>query len=189
MRLRASACGDIFAFVFARGDSNCALLSLLCIDDAVGECLLAAMREVLQDAASEQVMAAWTEAYGFLAAAFIETETKIRETLAAAEGGFEGFKEMEVLRVEDAGDAKRFILVVAGGKVPVHAAGQYVGVALDDVEGVGKTMTSVAIDATSTEFLSLLVQPGKEKATIHLLTKISDGDKLIVSMPCGKVPS
>ena len=43
----------------------------------VGESLLGAIKEVLGDAATPEIMDAWEEAYGFLAKVFIERETAI----------------------------------------------------------------------------------------------------------------
>ena len=43
----------------------------------VGESLLAAIKQVLGDAATDEIMAAWAEAYGFLAEVFIAREQEI----------------------------------------------------------------------------------------------------------------
>ncbi|OKH17861.1 globin domain-containing protein [[Limnothrix rosea] IAM M-220] len=43
----------------------------------IGECLLAAMQDVLGDAATPEIMAAWTEAYNSLADIFINREKEI----------------------------------------------------------------------------------------------------------------
>ncbi len=43
----------------------------------IGECLLAAMKDVLGDAATPEVMEAWTEAYNSLADIFITREKEI----------------------------------------------------------------------------------------------------------------
>ena len=43
----------------------------------IGECLLAAMKDVLGDAATPEVMEAWSEAYNHLADIFIQREKEI----------------------------------------------------------------------------------------------------------------
>ena len=43
----------------------------------VGECLLIAIKEVLQDAASDEVIEAWGKAYGAIADFYINIEAKI----------------------------------------------------------------------------------------------------------------
>lgn len=56
----------------------------------VAENLLWAIKEVLGDAATPEIMKAWGEAYWFLANIFIKRETEIREGRAAEPGGWEG---------------------------------------------------------------------------------------------------
>jgi nitric oxide dioxygenase len=46
----------------------------------VGECLLQAIKDVLGNAATEEVMTAWTEAYQALAEVFINREQQIYQT-------------------------------------------------------------------------------------------------------------
>ncbi|KOP25961.1 bacitracin resistance protein BacA [Hapalosiphon sp. MRB220] len=46
----------------------------------VGKCLLQAIQDVLGDAATEQVMTAWTEAYQILAEVFINREQQIYQS-------------------------------------------------------------------------------------------------------------
>lgn len=50
----------------------------------VGECLLQAIRDVLGDVATEEVMAAWTEAYQVLADIFINREQQIYQAISQA---------------------------------------------------------------------------------------------------------
>ena len=45
----------------------------------VGTCLLKAIKKVLGDAATPEIMDAWAAAYFFLADIFIDAENKIRE--------------------------------------------------------------------------------------------------------------
>ncbi len=57
----------------------------------IGECLLAAMKDVLGDAATPEVMEAWTEAYNSLASIFINREKEIyREQDAAIKAELAG---------------------------------------------------------------------------------------------------
>jgi len=46
----------------------------------VGEALLLAIKDVLGDTASEEVMNAWAEAYGFLSTVFINKEAELSKT-------------------------------------------------------------------------------------------------------------
>ena len=47
----------------------------------VGECLLQAIKDVLGDAATEEIMTAWTEAYQALAGVFINREQQIYQSV------------------------------------------------------------------------------------------------------------
>ena len=50
----------------------------------VGECLLQAIQDVLGDAATEQIITAWTEAYQVLAEVFINRERQIYQNALAS---------------------------------------------------------------------------------------------------------
>lgn len=50
----------------------------------IGECLLQAMKDVLGDAATPEIMEAWTEAYGALADVFIKRERELYKEKAGA---------------------------------------------------------------------------------------------------------
>ncbi|MDJ0532868.1 MAG: globin domain-containing protein [Xenococcaceae cyanobacterium MO_207.B15] len=54
----------------------------------VGECLLQAMQDVLRDAATEEVMTAWSEAYQALAEVFINREQQIYQTASNSKLNF-----------------------------------------------------------------------------------------------------
>src|SRR5690606_13421513 len=58
----------------------------------VGENLLASIREVLGEGATDEVIDAWAEAYGFLAEILTGREKQIYTENAQKPGGWEGFK-------------------------------------------------------------------------------------------------
>src|SRR5690606_41634485 len=62
----------------------------------VGKHLLVAIKDVLGDAATDEVIAAWAEAYGLLAKIFIEREAQIYAEQAAAPGGWNGYRPFGV---------------------------------------------------------------------------------------------
>ena len=67
----------------------------------VGACLLAAIREVLgADVATDEIIAAWAEAYGALAQLLIDAEEQVYAATAALPGGWRGQREMVVARKE-----------------------------------------------------------------------------------------
>ena len=65
----------------------------------VGACLLRAIREVLgADVATDEVIAAWGEAYGALAQLLIDAEALVYATTAAQPGGWRGTRALRVVR-------------------------------------------------------------------------------------------
>ena len=56
----------------------------------VGECLLAAISEVLGEAATEEVISAWAEAYQQLASLLIDAEERVYQAREAQPGGWRG---------------------------------------------------------------------------------------------------
>lgn len=61
----------------------------------VGENLLAAIKEVLGDAATDEIINAWAEAYGVIADVFIQVEEELYQN-AEANGGWRLFKPFKV---------------------------------------------------------------------------------------------
>ena len=96
----------------------------------VGENLLASIREVLGEAATDDIINAWAEAYGFLADILIGREAQIYKEQAQAPGGWEDFKFFRVMRKEKESDIiTSFYLVPAdGSKLPAFKPGQYITV-------------------------------------------------------------
>jgi len=99
----------------------------------VAEALLGAIKDVLGDAATEEVLEAWGEAYWFLADLLTAREANIYSRLAAAPGGWNGWREFTVeITTPESEVIRSFILVPAnGGPVIRHRPGQYLTFALD----------------------------------------------------------
>jgi len=103
----------------------------------VGENLLAAIREVLGAGATDEVINAWGEAYGFLAEIMIGRERQIYQQNARKPGGWEGFKTFRVLRKErESSNITSFYLVSADGTPPPSfQPGQYITVRVATPDG------------------------------------------------------
>ncbi|WP_445679343.1 NO-inducible flavohemoprotein [Radicibacter daui] len=93
----------------------------------VAAALLGAIKEVLGEAATDEVLAAWGEAYWFLAHILMGREQVIRDTIIARDGGWEGWRDFAVVaKVPESSTITSFVLRPAdGGKVLRHRAGQY----------------------------------------------------------------
>lgn len=93
----------------------------------VATALLGAIKAVLGDAATEEILAAWGEAYWFLANILIAREDRIYHELVAADGGWNGWRDFRVEKVvQESSVISSFILRPTDGKGVIrHRPGQY----------------------------------------------------------------
>lgn len=115
---------------------------------AVAEALLGAIKGVLGAAATDEILAAWGEAYWFLADLLMAREASIYSRLAAAPGGWNGWRAFTVESARPESEVIRsFVLVPAdGGPVMRHRPGQYLTFALD-VPGAGRLKRNYSISS------------------------------------------
>ncbi|MDV2988034.1 NO-inducible flavohemoprotein [Methylorubrum extorquens] len=99
----------------------------------VADALLAAIGDVLGEAATPEICAAWGEAYWFLAELLIGREATIYRELAARPGGWNGWRNFVVESVTAESETIRsFVLVPEDGQsVLRHEPGQYLGFLFD----------------------------------------------------------
>lgn len=162
----------------------------------VGKHLLAAIQEVMGDAATDEILAAVGEAYQLLADVCIERERQIYEEQRAATGGWNGYRSFVVDRKEPESDViTSFYLKPAdGADIPAWLPGQYITVKIDH-----------PTTPTSPRNYSLSNQPGsdhfrisvKREASLtadapaglvstYLHDEIQAGDTLQIGPPCGE---
>ncbi|RVT90920.1 NO-inducible flavohemoprotein [Sphingomonas crocodyli] len=93
----------------------------------VANALLAAIKDVLGDAATDEVLAAWGEAYWFLADVLKAREVVLRDEIQAAQGGWNGWRRFVVAdKIRESSTITSFILRPEdGGPVLRHKPGQY----------------------------------------------------------------
>ncbi|WP_327753680.1 NO-inducible flavohemoprotein [Sphingobium sp. SJ10-10] len=93
----------------------------------VGEALLGAIKAVLGDAATDEILTAWGEAYWFLANILIAREVRIYTAQKDTTGGWNGWRDFRVQEVvRESSVINSFILRPAdGGAVMAHLPGQY----------------------------------------------------------------
>lgn len=93
----------------------------------VGEYLLLAIKEVLGDAATDDIMTAWEKAYAVIAQVFIDVEKQMYAEAAEQEGGWDGFKDFVVVdKVKESEVITSFYLEAKDGNIlPSYEAGQY----------------------------------------------------------------
>lgn len=93
----------------------------------VGEALLGAIKAVLGEAATDDILAAWGEAYWFLADILIAREERVYGEQLGAPGGWNGWREFRIEQiVRESSVISSFILrPVDDRRVIEHKAGQY----------------------------------------------------------------
>lgn len=93
----------------------------------VADALLAAIADVLGDAATDDIMTAWGEAYWSLAEILMGREKTLYTEAATVEGGWSGWRDFVVAdRTVESGVITSFLLRPADGKpIALHRPGQY----------------------------------------------------------------
>lgn len=161
----------------------------------VGENLLASIREVLGEAATEDVIDAWAAAYGQLAEVFIQREKAIY-TEQDERFGWSGFKPFVVTRREAESDniVSIYLEPADGQPLAAHQPGQYVSIrlhtaddelamrnySLSNAPGASAYRISVKREAGHGEG----VAGGKASNRVH--DALAVGDRVELSPPCGE---
>ncbi|MCB5364204.1 NO-inducible flavohemoprotein [Pusillimonas sp. CC-YST705] len=96
----------------------------------VGKHLLASIREVLGEAASDELIEAWAAAYGQLADLLIAEEARLYSKVSSQPGGWSGWRAFRIdEKVQESAEITSFYLAPCdGGEVPAYQPGQYVSV-------------------------------------------------------------
>ena len=161
----------------------------------VGEYLLGAIKEVLGDAATDDIINAWAEAYGVIADAFIGIERDMYTVAAEQDGGWTDYKEFTVTdKVQESDVITSFYLRPAdGNKVPTYSPGQYITVRVK-IPGEPYLLNrqySLSV-APGQEYFRISVKKEAEgethegKVSNYLHKSIQIGDKLEVTAPAGE---
>lgn len=159
----------------------------------VGAHLLIAMKEVLGDAATDEIIQAWSDAYGVIADAFISVERSMYQTTAEQVNGWNYFKDFVVARkVKESDVITSFYLKPAdGSNVPTYIPGQYISVRVS-IPGEKYTMIrqySLSQASKPDEFrISVKREADNDPngiVSIYLHKQVDEGDRLEVSAPAG----
>lgn len=154
----------------------------------VGSNLLASIREVLGEGASDEILAAWEEAYEFLAEILIARERQIYAEQSGAAGGWEGFKPFRIARkVEESEVITSFHLEPAAGEgLPAFKPGQYLTVRIPH-PATGTTMRNYSIsNAPGEGCLRISVKREPHGFVSGYLHGLSEGARIEVGPPCGE---
>lgn len=159
----------------------------------VGENLLAAIKIVLGDAATPEIMDAWEEAYGDLAVLFIAKEEGIYAIKEKTEGGFRGTKEFSVVeKVEESEVITSFYLKRKDGTpVPEFLAGQYIALTIEIPNTDHKHTRNYSLsDSVDKDYLRISIkkEAGNPDGIVsnYLHSDVVVGDTLTIGMPSGE---
>ncbi|KIY20928.1 NO-inducible flavohemoprotein [Mesobacillus subterraneus] len=160
----------------------------------VGKYLLLGIKEVLGDAATDEIIHAWTEAYDVIADAFISVEAEMYDEAASQNGGWKGFRPFIVAnKVEESEVITSFYLKPIDGKaLASFKPGQYISIKLE-IEGEEFThirQYSLS-DAPGKDYyrISVKKEAGIEtpdgKVSNYLHNSVEEGEVLQISAPAG----
>jgi nitric oxide dioxygenase len=162
----------------------------------VGKHLLAAIKDVLGDAASEEVVAAWGEAYGLLAKIFIDREAEIYRQQAAAAGGWNGYRRFVVARKTPENEiiTSFYLRPGDGGPLPAFRPGQYITVKVDPTKLSTPPRNYSLSDRPGLDHFRISVkrEPGSTASapdglvSNYLHDRVREGDVLDLGPPCGE---
>ncbi|KAA1042636.1 flavohemoprotein [Macrococcus equipercicus] len=155
----------------------------------VGEHLIYAIKEVLGDAATPDIIAAWTEAYGEIADVFIQMEKALYE-----EEEWHDFKPFKVTAIkQESAYIKSFTVTpVNDMKLKPVVPGQYITVKVQPEDEQNDMLRHYSICTHDiTDGIQFAVKrdvAGTEKGIVsnYLHDKVTVGDELLLSAPAGE---
>lgn len=161
----------------------------------VGQHLLGAIKTVLGDAATDEIIEAWGEAYGVIANAFIGIERDLEVQAAEQSGGWNDFRAFRVERkVRESEVITSFYLMPVNGQpIAEFTSGQYVSV---KITIPGEPYTHIRqyslSDAPGKPYYRISVKREEAleerpagKISNHLHKQIEEGSVLWLSAPAG----
>ncbi|MEH7094232.1 NO-inducible flavohemoprotein [Neobacillus vireti] len=160
----------------------------------VGKHLLMAIKDVLGDAATDEIIDAWAQAYNLIADAFISVEAEMYDEAAHQQGGWSGFRNFVVDRKVTESDVITSFYLKPEDKRDIAGfiPGQYISIKLEiDGEKFTHIRQYSLSDAPGKDYYRISVK--KEAGTAnpdgmvsnYLHDKVSEGEILKVSAPAG----
>ena len=159
----------------------------------VGENLLASIKEVLGEAATDDVIAAWAEAYQFLADILQGRESQIYASQTGKSGGWSGFRKLSVVRkVKESDLITSFYLCNEDETdLPLYLPGQYITVRVPEADGITTMRNYSLSDKPGSGHFRISVKresspSGQGYVSNFLHDSVSVGDQIEVAPPCGE---
>ena len=154
----------------------------------VANALIAAIGEVLGDAATPAITAAWTSAYWYLADLLMAREEQIYADAALKSGGWRGWRAFEIAeRRDETAEITSFTLRPAdGGAVMKHRPGQYLSFRLDMGEGdEARRNYSISSAPNGRDYRITVKREPEGRASGWLHDQARIGTQVLVSPPAG----
>ncbi|MBQ0137751.1 MAG: NO-inducible flavohemoprotein [Kurthia sp.] len=159
----------------------------------VGEFLLRAIKEVLGDAATDEIIEAWGQAYGVIADVFIQEEEALYAEAENRNGGFRGFKKFKVVKraAENALITSFYLKPADGSALPEYLPGQYITVHVEDPneEYIANRQYSLSKSYDGESYRISVKRDNKNtpigKASNYLHDSLQEGDEISISVPAG----
>jgi len=155
----------------------------------VAKALLGAIAEVLGEAATEDILDAWGEAYWYLADILIGREKAIRDEIGHLDGGWTGWRKFVVAKkVRESSIITSFILKPAdGGRVMYHKPGQYLTFRFTAAEGLQMKRNYSISCAPNGEYYRISVkrEENGQGGSRYLHDVVNVGDELDATPPAG----
>ena len=161
----------------------------------VGGNLLASIQEVLGEAATDEIVNAWAEAYGFLTKVLTAREEEILKSNETRAGGWRGFRNFKINRIEkeSLGIRSFYLKPEDQNTLPIFLPGQYITLRLPTSDG-STTMRNYSLsEAPGKDYFRISVKhekgdslkpEGYVSTRLHREYKV--GDTLEVGAPCGE---
>ncbi|MCZ2260369.1 NO-inducible flavohemoprotein [Sporosarcina sp. G11-34] len=159
----------------------------------VGYHLLGAIKEVLGEAATPEIIGAWGEAYEVIASVFIGIEKEMYDKAVQTDGGWKTFKEFTIADkvVESDVITSFYLKPVDGQPLPSYKPGQYITVrtAIAGEEYIVNRQYSLS-QAPTEDVYRISVKREDEfqpygKMSVNLHREMHVGDTVEVSIPAG----
>ncbi|WNF38979.1 NO-inducible flavohemoprotein [Bacillaceae bacterium IKA-2] len=161
----------------------------------VGKYLLLAIKDVLGDAATDDIMNAWAEAYGIIADVFISVEKEMYAEAASVDGGWKEFRKFVVSKKVKESDVitSFYFKPEDGGKITSFQPGQYISikVVIDGEQYTHIRQYSLS-DSSGNEYyrISPKLEVGQGdipggKVSHYLHNDIVEGDIVELTSPAG----
>lgn len=157
----------------------------------VGKHLLASIREILKEEATDEIIDAWAEAYEFLANILIGREKQIYHKHSTMPGGWQGFKTFCVMKKERESNVitSFYLKPEDNSKLPDFKPGQYITLRVPTPNGT--TMRNYSLsDKPKQDYFRISIKremspiaPGYVSNYLH--DNISVGSRLEIAPPCG----